>query len=152
MHTKPKNILGKNLIWMISGLLTFTIACKSTQELPPKEAVSNLEPIAQIESDDSNSDDSLMAMQLLRQKEAAIANYRAAATREFDILDTELDLHFDYEQQAVMGEAILTITPYAKAQSILVLDAKDFEPGSIYFSDDGEETSTNYRYDYKQSL
>lgn len=152
MHTKPKNILGKNLIWVISGLLIYTTACKSTQDLPPKEVVSIIEPIPQIESDDSNSDDSLKAMQLLRQKEAAIANYRAAATREFDILDTELDLRFDYEQQAVMGEAILTITPYAKAQSILVLDAKDFEPGSIYFSHDGEETSTNYRYDYKQLM
>lgn len=94
--------------------------------------------------------DSLKQIRLMREKENDLLTYRASATRTFDLLHTDLDLNFDYERSAVLGEARLTLTPYAKSQKVLTLDAKDFELGKIYGKIDGEELSFGYRYDEKQ--
>ncbi|MCS5491528.1 M1 family metallopeptidase [Algoriphagus limi] len=147
----PKNILGKNALLSVFGLLIFLISCKSSQELIDDESEDAEIVFSEIPEEDSSSDSLRLAL-LAAQKEYELRAYRASSTRDFDILDTELDLSFDYQRQAVLGEATLQIKPYSKKQRELILDAKDFEVGRIYFLDGEEETVLNYRYDFKQLL
>ena len=55
-------------------------------------------------------------------------NFQTSATRYWDLLHTRLDIAFDMEQEHVLGEAELTLTPYFYTQDDLTLDAK----GMIY--------------------
>lgn len=145
----PKNILGKNALLGVFGLLIALSSCKSSQELTESE--SDTSPIVFSEvPEEQRSIDSLRKALLTAEKEYELSAYQSSATRYFDILDTELDLSFDYQRQAVLGEATLKIKPYAKKQHELVLDAKDFELGRIYFLKEGQETIVNYRYDFKK--
>lgn len=82
--------------------------------------------------------------------ESAIDGYRESPKRDFDLLDMELDVQFDYQRQAVLGEALLTLKPYARSQQTLILDAKDFEFGGVFFQIEGKEIPINYSYDYEQ--
>ncbi|NVK50803.1 MAG: hypothetical protein HWE09_13620, partial [Cyclobacteriaceae bacterium] len=124
----PKNILGKNALLGVFGLLIALSSCKSSQELTESE--SDTSPIVFSEvPEEQRSIDSLRKALLTAEKEYELSAYQSSATRYFDILDTELDLSFDYQRQAVLGEATLKIKPYAKKQHELVLDAKDFELG-----------------------
>lgn len=46
------------------------------------------------------------------------------ATKEFNLIDTKLDLSFNFEDQTVNGEAWITLTPHFKSTNKLQLDAK----------------------------
>ncbi|NVJ84910.1 MAG: M1 family metallopeptidase [Algoriphagus sp.] len=145
----PKNILGKNTLFGVFGLLIGLFSCKSSQELIETDSDDAAIVVSEISSEKAKSD-SIRLARLAAQKEYELTAYRSASTRRFDILDTELDLSFDYQNQTALGEAILQIKPFAKKQRELILDAKDFEPGRIYFLHGDEETVVNYRYDFKQ--
>lgn len=146
MITKPKNISQNTLLFFVISGLSILSSCKSS------EPISNLESTIEPEVAEvlEVNQDSLNQISLMREKEQELLTYQASATRTFDIVHTELDLNFDYERSAVLGEAKLTLTPYAKPQKVLTLDAKDFELGKIYGEIDGEEQSFGYRYDEKQ--
>ncbi|NND07572.1 MAG: M1 family metallopeptidase [Saprospiraceae bacterium] len=53
--------------------------------------------------------------------------YRATTTREVDLIHTSLDLQFDWQKEAVIGEATLTLAPYFYPIEQVSLDAKGFE-------------------------
>jgi len=53
--------------------------------------------------------------------------YRPAEERKWDLLNTLLDLTFDWEKSAVMGTATLTLSPLFYTQSELQRDAVDFD-------------------------
>ena len=79
----------------------------------------------------------------------AAAPYRASSTRAVDILHTELDLAFDWQQQRVIGKALLRLTPYFYPQKIVALDAKDFELGRIARVVGSSQELLSYTYDEK---
>ena len=54
-------------------------------------------------------------------------NFQTSATRYWDLLHTRLDIAFDMEQEHVLGEAELTLTPYFYTQDDLTLDAKGMD-------------------------
>lgn len=53
--------------------------------------------------------------------------YRASYTRTIDIVHTKLDLSFDFEKEAVLGQAWLHITPIFDPVSEIELDAQYFD-------------------------
>ncbi len=57
--------------------------------------------------------------------------YQAAEERKWDLLHTKLDLSFDWKNEKVIGLATLSLTPVFYNQSILTLDAVNFEIKSI---------------------
>jgi len=61
----------------------------------------------------------------------ADAPAQPAATRLTDVLDTRLDLRFDYARQYVLGTAVLTLRAHFFPQNSLVLDAKGFDIKSV---------------------
>jgi aminopeptidase N len=73
--------------------------------------------------------------------------YRASYTRTIDILHTKLDLSFDFEQEAVLGEAWIKYTPIFDPVSEFYLDAQYFDIHELSQSD-GQEL----KFDYEDSL
>ena len=71
------------------------------------------------------------------------ATYNAAAPRVHDLLHTRLDLSFDWEQEMVIGEAMLRLTPIFRPSDKVLLDAKNFTINSIT---DGEGQELTYEY------
>ncbi len=76
--------------------------------------------------------------------------YHPTNTREWDLIHTVLDLRFDWERQAVLGKAELTLTPYFYPSETLILDAKGFEFNGI--KDTDNEADYAYEYDGSQII
>lgn len=138
--------------WFSFIFLIGTVACKSSlptteEELSPvPDAKESVQEVAPLEV----SVDSVADKPLVTKKEEALENYKGAAKRDFDILDTELDLSFDYQRQAVLGKAKLTLKPYFLPKMQLKLDARDFEIEEIYLVHPADSSSVPYEYDEKK--
>lgn len=87
---------------------------------------------------------------LRQQKEVEIEKYKPSARRDFDILHMDLDLQFDWENQSVTGKATLKVKPFFYSQKVLVLDAKDFEVGSVGLVVGDSLQKLSYRYNEKE--
>jgi aminopeptidase N len=149
MQTKAKDILQKSRLILLTFYVFILVSCKSSQTI--QETIQDeSEEIVDIPNALEDEFDTLNLLQLINQKEYEIANYKGSATRYFDLIHTDLDLDFDYERQAVLGKAILTLKPYFKPQKRLILDAKDFEVGKVYLIQSQDSTSLGYEYDGKK--
>ncbi|MCB9282481.1 MAG: M1 family metallopeptidase [Lewinellaceae bacterium] len=88
-----------------------------------------------------------------------LPEYQASATRLFDLLHTELHVSFDWEKEAVNGEATLTLLPYFYPADQLTLDAKDFDVHSLKlengrdlsFQNDGEQLTIQLDRSYERT-
>ena len=80
----------------------------------------------------------------------ADAPLQPAATLLHDLLDTKLDLRFDYARQYVPGTATLTLRPHFYPQTQLVLDAKGFDINSVQLLSDKKSKNLNYTYNKRQ--
>ena len=76
------------------------------------------------------------------------ALYRATASRAFDLLHSKLDIRFDWNEESVLGVAELSLTPYFYPDSILVLDAKDFQIHSLTLKGNPEQLAYDYDGSY----
>lgn len=74
-----------------------------------------------------------------------------AATVITNVLDTKLDVRFDWTRQWLLGTATLTLRPHFYSQSQVVLDAKGFDIKSVRLLVNGKEKTLTYTYD-KQKL
>ncbi len=72
--------------------------------------------------------------------------YQASATRLNDLINTRLEIAFDWEKQHVIGNAELTIKAHFYESNILELDAKYFDIHNIEIN--GQELE--YEYDYQK--
>lgn len=72
--------------------------------------------------------------------------YNPAAERKFDLLDTKLDIRFDWENQHVIGKADIKTTPLFYDQNKVTLDAVGFDINAIKI--DGR--TAKYDYDGRQ--
>jgi len=88
--------------------------------------------------------------ELIRLLEHKIEAYQGSRQRDFDLLHTALDLRFDYENEWVLGTAVLTLKPYFFPQKELVLDAKDFEVHQYALLTKDGEQALNFRYNGKK--
>ena len=132
-----------------NGLVVFLflfVACQTTRHVPDPSAGRQLEINDSIQTETvalavaANPRDSL-----IREKEAAIHEYRGSRERKFDLLHTSLDLKFDLDSQWVIGNASLTLRPYFFEQEILELDAKDFDIHEIWLKG-AEDRELAWRY------
>ncbi len=84
---------------------------------------------------------------LKRADEYSINPYNPSHTRENDLLHTRLELRFDFQQEMVIGKAVLEFKPFFHPVRTLTLDAKDFQLNKVTFA--GENTDLPYTYDGK---
>ncbi|WP_230687375.1 M1 family aminopeptidase [Hymenobacter ruricola] len=80
----------------------------------------------------------------------AEAPLQPAATILTDLLDTKLDVRFDYKKQYLLGTAILTLRSHFYPQSELVLDAKGFDIQKIELVGEKKNKSLNYNYNRRK--
>lgn len=78
----------------------------------------------------------------------ALPPYQASATREFDLIHTRLDLKFNWEEEAVIGHALLSLSPYFHASDLVALDAKGFTFQQVTLEPSGQ--ALDYRYNGHQ--
>jgi aminopeptidase N len=74
--------------------------------------------------------------------------YRSTTTRSFDLLHTRLEVSFLWEKEMVLGRSELTLTPYFYPDSILILDAKNFQIENLTLNGDSRQLA----YDYDGAL
>lgn len=127
---------------LISIILFLIIsACKGNKNLSKEDS----RPQNTI-SIDNNSDKAASSV-LAKSKGNSITQYKPSRTRDFDLIHTDLSLSFDYKNELVFGEALLTLKPYFYKQNQLVLDAKDFDIHSFSMMNGDQKIDLSYLYD-----
>jgi aminopeptidase N len=77
--------------------------------------------------------------------------YNASAKRVNDILNTKLEVSFNFATAQLNGKATIDIQPYFYATDSLVLDAKSFDIEKVaMLSKDGAMSDLNFKYDSAQ--
>lgn len=74
-----------------------------------------------------------------------LEHYRPSFERKWDLIHTGLEVSFDWEKQRLHGKAILILCPLAYPDSVLVLDAKNFDIHDI--RDIKSDRQLTYQYD-----
>jgi aminopeptidase N len=77
--------------------------------------------------------------------------YRGAATKDFDLTHTRLEVRFDYAKQYLYGKATLTLKPHFYPQQQLILDAKQFDIREVSLMT-GENTREGLKFTYDSLL
>ncbi len=67
-----------------------------------------------------------------------------------DIINTKLDVRFDWAKQYLLGTAVLTLRPHFYPQSHVVLDAKGFDIKTVQLVGEKADKSLTYKYDKAQ--
>jgi aminopeptidase N len=89
----------------------------------------------------------IVASRITPENKYELPTYRPSEKRVLDLMHTKLDLSFDWLQQAVNGKAWLTIKPLFHPQSVLELDALNFEIHAV--TDPNTNASIPFDYDQK---
>ena len=82
----------------------------------------------------------------------ADAPLRPAATILTDVVDTKLDVRFDYKKQHLLGTAILTLRSHFYPQSELTLDAKGFDIQKVELVGEKKNKALNYNYNRRKLI
>jgi aminopeptidase N len=80
----------------------------------------------------------------------AEAPLQPAATILTEVLDTKLDVRFDYKKQYLLGTAVLTLRSHFYPQSELTLDAKGFDIQKIELVGEKKNKTLNYNYNRRK--
>lgn len=73
--------------------------------------------------------------------------YQIPPTRSVDVLHMELDLRFNWEEEAVLGKAKLHLTAYNTPQDTVWLDARGFDIHALTLKRKDTSFVPNYTYD-----
>ncbi len=122
---------NKILFPLLAALMLFA-ACTGS-----KKAVKDAEPIMEY---------------VLMDTMSVIANppeitYKGSEQRVHDLLHTELDVSFDFENRYLLGKAWLSLTPHFYPSSFLQLDAKGFDIKDVKLLAGGTKQAVDYEYD-----
>src|SRR5947208_9385521 len=73
--------------------------------------------------------------------------YRSEATKINDLVDTKLDVRFDYSKSYMFGKEWLTVHPHFYPTDSLTLDAKGMNINEVALVVNGKKTPLQYKYD-----
>jgi aminopeptidase N len=74
-------------------------------------------------------------------------NYRATATKINDLVNTKLDVSFDFSKSWMYGKAWVTLKPHFYPTDSLTLDAKNMEIREVSILKEGKTNQLKYTYD-----
>lgn len=74
-------------------------------------------------------------------------NYRSTATKFNDLVNTRLDVKFDYDKSYMYGKAWVTLKPHFYPTDSLALDAKGMELHEVAIVKEGKTLPLKYDYD-----
>ena len=76
------------------------------------------------------------------------SNYRSCDRRETDLIHTELDISFNYENTTALGKVILSLKPHFYATDLVRIDAKGMEIISVSMLNPlGKSSPRKFTYD-----
>ena len=78
--------------------------------------------------------------------------YRGSYTRLTDIINTRLDLSFNWDSAFVMGKATILARPYFYSSDQVILDANGFHINNVSLVNNDEKQPLRYTYDGKKLL
>src|SRR6201995_4465885 len=73
--------------------------------------------------------------------------YRATATKYDDLVNTKLEVKFDYDKSYMYGKAWVTLKPHFYPTDTVVLDAKGMDIHKVALDKDGKTEPLKYDYD-----
>src|SRR3984957_20214068 len=73
--------------------------------------------------------------------------YRATATKYDDLINTKLEVKFDYAKSYMYGKAWVTLKPHFYPTDTVALDAKGMDIHSVALERDGKTEPLKYDYD-----
>lgn len=73
--------------------------------------------------------------------------YRSTATKYDDLVNTKLDVRFDYDKSYMYGKAWVTLKPHFYPTDTVSLDAKGMDIHKVELDRDGKTTPLKYTYD-----
>jgi aminopeptidase N len=73
--------------------------------------------------------------------------YRAAATRYDDLINTKLEVKFDFDKSYMYGKAWVTLKPHFYPTDTVSLDAKGMDIHALALDKDGKREPLKYDYD-----
>ncbi len=76
--------------------------------------------------------------------------YRASATKINDLVDTKLEVKFDYDKQWMYGKEWVTLHPHFYPTDTLTLDAKSMAINKVALVKGGKMMPLQYKYDSSQ--
>jgi aminopeptidase N len=79
-------------------------------------------------------------------------NYRATPTKDFDLINTKLDVRFDYDKAYMYGKAQITLKPHFYPQKQLRLDAKGMELHEVSLLKGTQKVKLIYDYSDENNL
>ena len=83
-------------------------------------------------------------------EEAKMKIYRATATKINDLVDTRLDVKFNYDSSWMYGKEWVTLHPHFYPTDSLTLDAKSMAINKVSMMKAGKEMPLTYTYDSSQ--
>ena len=75
--------------------------------------------------------------------------YRASETRMYDIINTKLEVKFDWTKSQLAGKATITLKPYFYSTDKIELNAKGFDINEVALLEKSEKNKLEYNYDKK---
>ncbi|MBI3719154.1 MAG: M1 family metallopeptidase [Sphingobacteriales bacterium] len=78
--------------------------------------------------------------------------YRATPTKDFDLINTKLDVRFDYDKAYMYGKAQITLKPHFYPQKQLRLDAKGMELHEVSLLKRTQKVKLSYDYSDENNL
>lgn len=103
----------------------FLIACSTTKQV-------NLDPIT------------------IRENVPSATIYRGSYPKLTDIINTRLDLSFDWDSSFVIGKATIKAKPYFYPSDQLILDANGFRINNVSLVNNYDKQTLRYTYDGKK--
>src|SRR5215210_1915467 len=73
-------------------------------------------------------------------------DYRAEATKINDLVNTKLEVRFDYDKAWMYGKGWLTLKPHFYPTDSLTLDAKGMQINEIAVITNGKKTALKFNY------
>lgn len=126
--------LKRKLLYLLTicFLSIFIFSCKSTQKrnITPQVIISDA-----IKVDSTNK---------------KLDIYQSSKTKNWDLVDTKLDVYFDWNNCFLLGKSTITLKPHFYSSLIVYIDAVGFTLNDISMLNGNIKTKLKYEYNNKQ--
>jgi aminopeptidase N len=127
-----------SLIAIVLGLIT---SCKTTEQKSLERLRENI--LSDLQDHEYADKDTEKTIRVKK----AFEGYKPAATRDYNLIHTRLEVSFNMEDEQLFGLATLDLSPHFYPQDSLILDAKAFDIQHVYLTDENLQKPLGYKYD-----
>jgi len=127
--------MKKNLVLLLTAL--YYMSCRSTSFVPVSEASESFEEVRFL--------DTLYVSPEAEEPDPPKQIFQSTPEKKMDLIHFDLNINLDWDKKQVLGNAILTLTPFLYPLDTLLLDAKNFDIHQIKILPN--EIVGNYFYD-----